>query len=291
MDSTKIEEGEFGPRLVLAEPWAAVIADLATRNHVQELYLNYALGWHGRDLDFLSQLSELKGLHVLAPELEDISGILALTNLKSLKLEVASRATLDLAALPSLQLFSGFWSNVSSSLFSCSNLEWLRLIGYSQPDSKGFSKLRALRGVALYSARLRELGELAVLPLSYLSMAHCRRLVLSSEPLLNQILREVNLVDCRSISRLDAFAGSKELRVLIAEDCGDIDSIQCLASLRQLEVLRIGGNTDVTDGNLTVLRDFPKLRNLAFTQRKHYNLSWKALPPELFESRYHSSWA
>ena len=292
MSQFVVSAGDFGQRLTATGPWSAATQQ-AAEGGVSELYLNYALGWDAKTTEFVSSLSHLKALHLLAPDLADVRALEELRELRSLRLEVSPAARLHLGAFPQLEEFSGFWSNVEATLWLARSLERLRLIGFPSAVPSGFGKLPRLRAVALYSAGVEQLGDISALEnLGSLSLAHCRRLRKLDAIDALQRLTELSLEDCKAaVGSLEALRPLRQLQTLILHDCGTIESLGPLEDLRELRTVRFTGSTSIADGDLSVLRELPKLRNLGFKQRKHYSPAWRSFAPQLFESTYHLNWS
>jgi hypothetical protein len=54
-------------------------------------------------------------------------------------------------------------------------------------------------------------------------------------------------------------------------DVGDIDTLAPLQKLRSLEVVFAWGNTNIRDGDLSVLTRLPRLKMVTFQNRRHYS--------------------
>jgi hypothetical protein len=292
MSGYRLDDGDYGTRMTVTGPWSTDAAETARKGAVAELYLNYALGWEGVNLDWLGMIPTLKAIQILAPKLIDIRGLELVPQLRRLRLEVSPLAKLDVGTFPQLEEFSGFWINAEETVFSAQRLQRLRLIGYPRPEPDGFARLGVLAGLALYSAKIRSLGDIAVTStLGSLCLAHCAALHSLAELEMLRGLAELVLEDCKAVEGIESVAHLEALSTLILEDCGQIASLGPVRGLRELRTLRFTGSTSVADGDLTPLRDLPHLQNLGFLQRKHYNLSWRSLPRQLFESRYQLAWS
>lgn len=291
MNGYRLEDGDYGVRMTLTAPWRAEFSGVAQDAGVVELYLNYSLGWKGDTLDWLENVPGLLALQILAPDLKDIRGLNHIPQLRRLRLEVSKLAKFDLGNFTEMEEFSGFWVNSGASVFQA-RLRRLRLIGYPVSVPAGFAKLRALQGLALYSGRLESLGDISEAKgLHSLCLAHCDglRSLKGIEGL--HSLRELILEKLKGLEGIQSVASLKELKTLVLDECGPIPSLSPLRELQKLETLRFTGSTSVTDGDLMPVKGLSHLKNLGFVQRKHYNLSWRSLPRQLFESRYEVAWS
>lgn len=83
-------------------------------------------------------------------------------------------------------------------------------------------------------------------------------------------LRELDIAGCRGLSTLDFVRPLTALTHLRVVDCGEIASLQPLRELAQLRAFFFYESTRVADGDVSVLLELPKLREVAFANRRHY---------------------
>ncbi len=277
--------------MTLRSHWDDSLAVVARNHSVQRLYLNHALGWPTGNLEFLHEIPKLRELHLLSPNLVDLTALSSLNQIKSLTLEVSRRARLDLESFSLLEQFSGFWHTVRDTVFRAPRLKRLRFIGYPGAVAQGFASLQQLQGLALYSPKCAELGDVfEVSQLRSLSIAHASSLsTLEGVARLN-ILRELSLVSCPRIHKINALTGLRMLESLILEDCRDIASLEPIRALTSISTLRVVGNTRVADGDLSALDDLRNLKSVAFVERRSYNRKKASFPKDLFAAKYRLAW-
>lgn len=70
-----------------------------------------------------------------------------------------------------------------------------------------------------------------------------------------------------SLQPIEALVGMERLWLY---NCGRIDSLKPLQNLVQLREVTISGNTRVSDGDLSVLCELPRLETVCVVERKHY---------------------
>src|SRR5437899_421011 len=143
-DLFRTEKGEYGLRLLLTSTWDDAIEEYIYEYNVLELYINYAWGWQGHDVEFLRRLSHLRALFLLDWRLEEVAPIHALHALRWLKLASGSRKRIDFAAFPDLEHCNFEWQVNSPSLFGCTKLKSLWLNKYSGKNTDAFTALALL---------------------------------------------------------------------------------------------------------------------------------------------------
>lgn len=117
-DEFTIEEGGRGPSMVLRGAWRGEYADVVRRRGVVELVLNYALGWKGRDVEFLSQVDSLQGLSIIHRTIDDVSPIHVLRALRSLKVSTYCDTSIDFTQFPQLEECTLEWRAGAKSLLT-----------------------------------------------------------------------------------------------------------------------------------------------------------------------------
>jgi len=136
--------------------------------------------------------------------------------------------------------------------YNLSQLQFLSFINGRMVSLKGIEKLKELIELNLtFCAELNSLDELVEL----------------------SQLRKLSIQGCVGINNIESVGRLSNLKVLSFSDCNNIGSINMLKSLFQLEELFFIGNTNILDGDLTVLeelRNKGKLKKIVFKNRKHY---------------------
>lgn len=255
-------------------PWTPAADEAVRSRGVSRLVLNYAMGFDEADLGFLRGLP-ISELSLLDRRIEDLGPLYGLSpTLRSLTLEVAPRAELDLARLPGLTSLAAVWPAVRRSVAACTTVESLYLEGYDRDD----------------------LAELTHLPL--------QELVLKERPKVTSLdgverlaaLRTLRVLRAARLERVDALTGLGHLGVLDLERCRQVGCdpvistlaaltrlnlsetgpMQTLAPIRgceALETVHLYGSTNVLDGDLSPLLSLPRLRELRMRERAHYSPS------------------
>src|SRR5688500_4088569 len=98
-----VEEGKFGPRLVLTGSWRPQHAQYMRDNRIRGLVANYALGWRGRNVEFLESVPFVEEFVLLDWQIRDIDQVHSLTELLGLQISTHCKTPIDFARFPALE--------------------------------------------------------------------------------------------------------------------------------------------------------------------------------------------
>lgn len=268
----QLEQGRFGPRLVVTGEWDDSLRAVLRPDGVRELMLNYARGWKGHDLRFLPTLDFLEGLVIIHRTLNDDSAVEAVATLRHLQLSTYCRNSLDFSKLPNLEDCGLRWRKRTEGLFSQPALRRLYLVDYPEKTLEAFSELSGLRALSLSGGKLgTTAGIEAVVNLSELGLFHLRHLQRVEEVGRLVKLRVLEIEHCRHIGDIDELAQLQSLIRLRLDECGAIRSLWPLHQNQDLRELFFVGSTNVVDGDLNVLLGLPNLKALSYKNRRHYS--------------------
>jgi Leucine-rich repeat (LRR) protein len=268
----ELEDGLFGPRLVLTGPWHARIADAMRQDGIRELYLNEARGWSGRSLEFLEDIPDLVAFGILDFRIHDISPIHRLTSLRGLEVSTYCRTPVEFSSFPALEHCTFYWRPGSESLFDRTAVTHLFVHRYDGALSEPFARLRALQSLSIANsslAEIRYLGDLA--QLTFLGLYNVRQLRSLSGLERLQQLEILELNGCKSLGAVEELASLTHLRKLQLNDSGRITSIRPIRFAVDLEEVLFYESTNIVDGDLTPLTALPRLRKVSFQNRAHYS--------------------
>lgn len=268
-----IQEGRYGPCMVLTARWSEAAARAWASRGARELELNYARGWERSDLDFLTGLPDLCALSLTDWVLEDTSVVNQLASLRYLKLFTHCGTELRFDRLPHLEDCALEWRPRAESLFRHSGV---RNLFISRLDAGGdcrpFRDMTGLRALALKNVHLSSLDGIEDGPeLEFLEIGLARKLSRLEGLEAQTRLTWLELSTCRKIDEVSPVGALEELRVLMLADLGEIASIRPLARLEKLEKLFLIESTDVADGDLSPLLELPRLDHVSFVDRPHYS--------------------
>jgi hypothetical protein len=269
------EEEAEGRALVVTGPWSDEAAEAMVRGEADGLTLNYARGFVGSDLGFLDSGLGVRRLKLLDRGIADLGPIARLGgSLETLSVQAASSAELDLGALPHLRSVAGEWALISGTLGSVDALESVITWRFDESDLHAFRDHVGLQRLTIkeapYLESLAGVGDLSELSVFVVGLA--RRLSDISDVAgpASSSLREFKLESCSAISSLDDVEHLCELRVLGFSECGEIESLAPLDSLRHLEEVYAWGSTRIVDGDLSPLARLPQLREIRMRDRRGY---------------------
>lgn len=272
-DGWVLQEGRYGPRMVLTARWSDAASRVWASRGARELELNYAKGWEGGDLGFLTELPDLWALSLTDRVLEDASVVNELTSLRYLQLFTYCGTELRFDRLPHLEDCALEWRPRARSLFRHTGV---RNLFISRLDAGGdcrpFRDMTGLRALALKNVRLSSVDGLEDGPeLEFLEIGLARKLS-RLDGLEGQTgLTWLEVSTCRKLGDVSPVGALEELRVLVLADLGEIGSIRPLAGLEKLEKLFLLESTDVADGDLSPLLRLPHLDHVSFMDRPHYS--------------------
>lgn len=271
--------------------WTPVLGAAIRRSGVTHIVIDH---WDGEGLDFLLQYrDQIRTLTIGDSHIKDISAVSRLENLEAVSI-AGAYDQIEFGRLRRLRQCSIESRTVSENLCASSGLEGLVLSGCSSRDLRWISPLKNLVRLELQDMPLQSLagiealqrlqklhigrsdvehldGVQALKQLSEVILGALKRLgsiaALSSLP----AVKELWLESCKRVKDLTCISTLTSLHKLTLVNMGDIDSARFLGPLTELQILALGDNTRIVDGDLRVLLALPKLKSALFRNRKHYS--------------------
>lgn len=266
-----VEEGHYGPRLVLNSAWNPEVAAYMREQQISGLVINYARGWVGTDISFLSDVPFLTEFVIVDWKIKDITPIHFLSQARAVQVSTYCKTPLHFECFPELEDCGLTWREGSESLFDCKGLKRLFISDYTGRESTVFSGMAALQSLSISGGRLTCVGGLRGLKdLRFLGLYHLKQLAELSGIEALDCLEELEITDCRAVNQIDPVAGLINLRKLVLSNDGAISSLKPLLHLRRLEWVTFPESTNIVEGDLTPLLTLPRLRKVAFKNRRHY---------------------
>jgi len=222
-------------------------------------------------LSFLVQFEFLKALDVTSLHNYDFNFLERLTNLKKLSINTEGNNEIDLSNQTNLEYLVIQWRKGKiKGLEHCQRLQTLALIEYKEQDFLPISTLHHLRHLRVKTASVKTLDGLANLPLlEDIFLGYCRHLRSIEAINGRKYLRSVVIDLCGKIEDFDSLSDLPQMEELSLIDCKDIRSISFVRNFPLLRMLRLTGNTNVVDGDLTPTL---RIKEVYYPDRKHYNL-------------------
>jgi hypothetical protein len=248
--------------------------EFVNRNNISHIELNpYVVDFHKKNIDFLKEVNNLKGLSIVGLEDIDISNINDLITLERLYLDTNKSKEIDFSNMR-LNELNIRYSKSMKGIFSIKNLSKLIIsFGSKELFTLGnFSQLNSLRKLEIIQSDLPfdfmflcENDLLNELEISYIR----KQFTLNSLELLNlNILKIMNCkkVDIKNISNL------KYLEEFSIVDSVTLPDKNVFTNMEHLKSLIVLGSSYFCDGNLKELQD--KLEYLGIDNKKHYNIKY-----------------
>ncbi len=270
---------EFVPKsginvLMICQKWDGDIDDFVRKNDIDAICLNYAKGWEGEKLDFISRHNQLKYLKILDWEIKDISGINALNNLNELSISTYCKTKIDFHNFPKLKRCFFEWRKGSDSLFDCEQLDYLYLLNYTGKHFKPISKLANLSELNLVDPRFDTLEGIEQLTKLKILQIVSRRLVTIEQIAKLEQLESLGIFDSKKIEKIDPISKLVNLKTLSLENMGEIESLKPLLACKSMEELYFSESTKVRDGQIRFLKQMTRLKTVRFENRRHYDAKY-----------------
>jgi hypothetical protein len=269
-----LQSGVYGLRAILTAEWSEALGHQLLHEDIVELELNYAKGWKGNDIGFLSSLPDLAAVTVFDWTLDDVRPIHVLHKLRTLEISTYCKTEIDFATFPQLEDCALEWRPKAISIFDCKTLKKLFVNHYNLHETELFGRLTGLEELAILNAPVKNLLGLSRLHrLRKLRLAGLRGLtsLKGVESLVN--LEELDINTCRKIRSIKEIGNLTRLRKLYLNDNGKIQSIKPIDELRHLESVLFCGSTEFVDGDLSPLTRQEHLTKVSFQNRHHYSHS------------------
>ena len=215
---------------------------------------------------------DLERLRIQSPGTIEVGWISSLGSLRYLQLHGKIRGELDFDALTHLQTVDVFYCPaVAALLDSGIRPAQVSLHGLDKPLTEfpvdfcreiallglDWGKLVSLDGIQ----RFESLVSLSLLDMRLLenieALSHC------------QDLEELDVTACNKIIDCSCIGTLERLEWLVWEN-RELESLRCFLPGSSIEVIRLGGRTEIRDGDTSVALEFPNLKHVSFKNRRRY---------------------
>lgn len=268
--------------MLLRGPWRSEYLDAYRSEGIRAVYLNSSKGWSDFDLSFLSDLSDLEELGIIAPHVTGIETLSGLTQLRQLEFTAVTKGQVAFNRLPCLEKCYLYWWPGASSIFQCISLQDVTLDGLRSLPEDWYQNWRLLSRLAIQNSPIKSIPSLsAMVALTKLELANLKTFDDFSPIGDLRSLRWLSISGCKRLQSIEFTASLTALEILLLEDDGEIASLSPLQNLHALKALSFMGSTVVVDGDLKPLTQLPHLSMLGFGPQRHYThkllkaWSWK----------------
>jgi len=265
------EPGDFGLRLVIDSAWSPAYADYMKAHGIAEITVNYARGFQGDNIDFLRTIPFLRGLLFISYAVEDGSPINDLHELRSLTVGYIGKTAIDFGHLPNLEACYMVRGIKYVGLHTLKKITNLSFSNYQEKTIVPLLGLTTLERLGLSTSQITSLAGISQLTnLSALMLANLTKLTSlhGIDGLKN--LETLEISGCRKIGSIRELENLRRLKRLELIRCGEIESLKPLTGLPMLEKFYFYEDTNIMDGDISVLETLPMLNHTAFKNRKHY---------------------
>lgn len=253
LDSSKLDEAQ----------------SLLQQGHIDGLRVCPEFGYSEKTLQPIFQFKTIKVLIIQRLPVAPIQLLGEFPNLEHLSID-ETKVEVDFEKLPKLVYFAGDWhkgrfkniqhsklkrlhlwkyksvTNDLADFWQFGDLEDIHLVQSTVTSLNGLSAFKNLKTFEMhYMNKLEKLGKLDLPSLTFLHADHCKKL-----------------------TDHEQLQGCQNLETLRLHNCGAIQSVGFVKTLKKLKSFRFMEATEVVDGDLSPLLG---LDDVLFTQKKHYS--------------------
>ena len=277
------------PILHIRGGWSDEVDSMIFDQGIDHLRIEW---WDSEDLKPLRKHAALLKKLWIECEVSDVTAVNECVNLVDLGL-MRTRSTLEFKRLKHLSTLSLSGQAICSEVAACPHLQILTVTGVSDTNLKALAEVSGLRQLCVRESKLitiegiERLTKLQSLTLSQLPLQSldgldkldalcdlslcCLRKLVTLDPISRiHALKKLDITSCGKIENMSAIGGLKTLKELTLENM-KITDVGFLAPLKLLERLFLAEGTRVNDGDLSVLLALPKLKDVIFSNRRHYS--------------------
>lgn len=275
MNCEIIDDGTYGPKLILSGPWEGAMAQVVAQHSIADIELNYTKGWHGENVDFLSSIKDsIVSFRIVDHTIRNIDAIHCLSNVRHLRINTYCDTAINFVAFPHLISCYLEWRDSVCGLFEHQGLRNIVINRCSaMNDFEPLYNMRELVSIRLMSpSRLKSCDGVGNLPnLETLEIDLATQLHNCDDIQAATSLEHLRLHTCRKLEAIDFVATLQNLKHLQFMNCDHIRSLSPLRHLQRLVSVLFYESTNIEDGDLTPLLELPLLREVAFKNRRHYS--------------------
>ncbi|MDD5135652.1 MAG: hypothetical protein PHP01_09635 [Phycisphaerae bacterium] len=276
MEKFIIEKGEFGKKMVVLGELTEDIVEYCAGNGIVELELNWAKGFRG-SLDMLEKFIGLLSLEICDYTIEDIAVIHRLKDMKHIRrlsISTYCKTPIDFGGFENLSHLSVFWRKGIIGLDRLQKLKSLFIYKYNPQggDLSQLAQIESLEELSLKVPNIKSIGDVQMLKnLKSLGIYAATKLESIEGIKLLPNLNTLEIEGCSKINDISAIGELAGLVKLSVSNCKRIESLRPVEKLENLSELRFIESTNVIDGKVAFIKNLPRLKNVIFQNRRHYD--------------------
>ena len=202
---------------------------------------------------------------------KDVQGIENHKGLNELVLETVAKGDINWCIFSNLEKVACYHDHINSTFWSLKKLKELYFYHSKEKNWEKINSFNQLEKLSMnWNSKIQTEG-LRLENLFSLSFSNCRS-IKSYHGVDAKRLVTLRFDTCKNLQSLPGLINSMNLKELSIIGCGNIDSLQVLASLQEIEKLYICG-TKIMDGKLSFLLKLPKLKEFLITDYKNYDIT------------------
>ena len=240
--------------------------------NVTSILLSEANGWNDKDIDFLVDIPNLKGIQIYSNKISNLDAINNLKNLELIGLQTNSKIHPDFKIFPRLKNLLVSWKPGTESCLGHASLEYMNVDKYPYQNLRQLSDNRSIKRLSIMSSKLESLDWVSSLPkLSKIDLSYCSKLSDITDLANCEALQELGFLSCKKIGEFPMMGKARLLKKLMIENCGSFDSLNPFKDCTSLEEVFAIGETKIQDGDFNGILNIPSLRIFHAANKRHYS--------------------
>lgn len=255
--------------LAIKSAWDDSFLDILKAEEADVLRLSFSNGWNDDDLSFVEKLENIYGIEVYSWKITNLKSLHSIADIGYLAFEIDLKRVFDLSLFGKLESLKCTYSTKLRGLDALESLKHLNLSNYPYETLRELQHMTSLEELLVTSRKLKG-SNCAFFPLlRKIDLATCGELESIARLENCTHLEELEIADCPKISKLPKLPCN--LKSLVIEDCGGIDSLDFIESHPSLQRVLIIGSTFVRSGDLSPLKTLKGLKDVRVAEGS-YNM-------------------
>jgi len=245
------------------------------------------------DIDVIKEFSEIKFLTLSEHQYTSINTLNAFCEIEHFRGPNLADSTIPFNTFLQLRSADVIYDHKTCYLlFENKGLRFLELYHYKQKSWDNLIKINGLKHLALQQCTLESLSFLEYFQqLNYFATRFNNKLRSIHGITQAKCLKGIEIKNGKNISDWHTLSEAQQLKGIILEDCGVIDSLAFLESFPDLKILWIKGNTIIKDGSFKSIVEKESLEWVAIAVHKHYDITIEDLRRFNFSDPLSAVWA